>query len=100
MMSNPKHRLACALALVSSVPLQALADLSPTLADTPAQALPATLPADLLGRRADLVALARHHLYDPYFTHHAAKEQGFAAPWSEPYHWAMAKYQPRASRRD
>jgi anthraniloyl-CoA monooxygenase len=50
--------------------------------------------------RADLVAIARHHLYDPYFTHHAATEQGFAQPWPEPYHWVMSRYQPRVSRRD
>ncbi|MEK8049268.1 efflux transporter outer membrane subunit [Ideonella sp. DXS22W] len=45
-----------ALAELAGLPLQALAELSPTLADAPAAALPTTLPADLLGRRADLVA--------------------------------------------
>jgi anthraniloyl-CoA monooxygenase len=45
--------------------------------------------------RADLVAIARAHLYDPYFTHHAATEQGFAQPWPEAYHWVMSRYQPR-----
>ena len=33
--------------------------------------------------RADLCALARPHLYDPYFTLHAAAEQG----WQEQVHW-------------
>jgi len=34
--------------------------------------------------RADLVALARPHLADPYFTLHAAAEQGFGAQYWPP----------------
>ncbi|MDQ0793392.1 bifunctional salicylyl-CoA 5-hydroxylase/oxidoreductase [Streptomyces sp. B1I3] len=42
----------------------------------------------LLAGRADLIALARPHLYDPHWTLHAAAEQGYAgpgAPWPLPY---------------
>jgi anthraniloyl-CoA monooxygenase len=40
----------------------------------------------LLAGRADLVALARPHLYDPYFTLHAATAQGWTATkWPDPY---------------
>jgi anthraniloyl-CoA monooxygenase len=35
--------------------------------------------------RADLCALARPHLADPYLTLHAAAEQGFDVPWPSPY---------------
>jgi len=36
--------------------------------------------------RADLVALARPHLWNPYFTQHAAAAYGFAAqPWPDQY---------------
>ena len=35
--------------------------------------------------RADLCALARPHLYDPYFTLHAAAEQGWDVPWPNQY---------------
>ncbi len=36
--------------------------------------------------RADLCAIARGHLYDPYFTLHAAAEQGYrGASWPLPY---------------
>jgi anthraniloyl-CoA monooxygenase len=35
--------------------------------------------------RADLCVLARAHLYDPYWTRHAAREQGYELPWPEPY---------------
>jgi anthraniloyl-CoA monooxygenase len=35
--------------------------------------------------RADLCVLARAHLYDPYWTRHAAWEQGHELPWPEPY---------------
>ncbi len=36
----------------------------------------------ILSGRADLCALARPHLYDPYWTLHAAAEQGYeGAPW-------------------
>ena len=39
----------------------------------------------LAAGRADLCLLARAHLYDPYWTRHAAAEQDFAMPWPDPY---------------
>lgn len=40
----------------------------------------------IAGGRADLVALARPHLSDPYFTLHAAARLGYdAQPWPDPY---------------
>ena len=39
----------------------------------------------LLGGRADLIALARPHLADPFFTLHAAAAQGHAVPWPKQY---------------
>jgi len=50
----------------------------------------------LVAGRADLCVLARAHLYDPYWTHHAATEQGYVLPWPDPYS-AMRTYQPRFS---
>jgi anthraniloyl-CoA monooxygenase len=42
--------------------------------------------AILLAGRADLVCLARPHLADPYWTLHAAAQQGYAgASWPKPY---------------
>jgi anthraniloyl-CoA monooxygenase len=35
--------------------------------------------------RADLCVLARGHLYDPYWTRHAAYEQGWDLPWPDQY---------------
>ena len=35
--------------------------------------------------QADLCALARPHLYDPYFTLHAAAEQNYEIPWPNQY---------------
>ena len=35
--------------------------------------------------RADLCLLARAHLFDPYWTRHAATMQGYALPWPDPY---------------
>jgi anthraniloyl-CoA monooxygenase len=35
--------------------------------------------------RADLCALARAHLYDPYWTRHAAWEQGYDLGWPDQY---------------
>ncbi|HSF63161.1 MAG TPA: bifunctional salicylyl-CoA 5-hydroxylase/oxidoreductase [Paracoccaceae bacterium] len=41
----------------------------------------------LMAGRADLVCLARPHLYDPYWTLHAAMEAGDrATAWPAPYH--------------
>lgn len=39
----------------------------------------------LAAGRADLCMLARAHLYDPYWTRHAAAEQEFALPWPPQY---------------
>jgi anthraniloyl-CoA monooxygenase len=39
----------------------------------------------LTAGRADLCVLARGHLYDPYWTRHAAYEQGWDLPWPPPY---------------
>jgi anthraniloyl-CoA monooxygenase len=44
--------------------------------------------------RADLCLLARAHLYDPYWTRHAAQELGYAMPWPDPYH-TIDSYKPR-----
>jgi anthraniloyl-CoA monooxygenase len=48
----------------------------------------------LVAGRADLCVLARAHLYDPYWTRHAATEQGYALPWPNPY-VSITGYQPR-----
>jgi anthraniloyl-CoA monooxygenase len=45
-------------------------------------------------RRADLVALAREHLFDPSFTRHAAAAQGVPQAWPDPYQWALGTYAP------
>ncbi len=39
----------------------------------------------VLAGRADLCALARPHLYDPYWTLHAAADQGYAVEWVPQY---------------
>jgi anthraniloyl-CoA monooxygenase len=39
----------------------------------------------LAARRADLCLLARAHLYDPYWVHHAAAAQDYPLPWPQPY---------------
>lgn len=39
----------------------------------------------LAAGRADLVALARAHLDDPYWTRHAAYDFGVRLPWPDPY---------------
>ncbi len=44
----------------------------------------------LAAGRADLCVLARGHLYDPYWTRHAAREQGFELPWPDPYQSAKS----------
>ncbi len=44
--------------------------------------------------RADLCVLARAHLYDPYWTRHAASELGHALPWPAPYS-SIDRYTPR-----
>jgi anthraniloyl-CoA monooxygenase len=44
--------------------------------------------------RADLALLARAHLFDPYWTRHAAAMQGWAIPWPPQYR-SVARYTPR-----
>jgi anthraniloyl-CoA monooxygenase len=39
----------------------------------------------LTAGRADLCVLGRGHLYDPYWTRHAAYEQGWEVPWPDQY---------------
>jgi anthraniloyl-CoA monooxygenase len=54
----------------------------------------------LLQGRADLVALARPHLADPYFTHHAAAWYGYRGhPWPRPY-WSGRDQAFRLAERD
>ena len=48
----------------------------------------------LAAGRADLCALARGHLYDPYWTRHAAREQGYDLPWPNQY-VSVKSYSPR-----
>jgi anthraniloyl-CoA monooxygenase len=48
----------------------------------------------LVAGRADLCVLARAHLYDPYWTRHAAFEQGYALPWPNQYA-SVQRYTPR-----
>ena len=51
----------------------------------------------LAAGRADLCVLARGHLFDPYWTRHAAYEQGYDLPWPDPYRSARS-FTPRDSR--
>ena len=44
--------------------------------------------------RADLCLLARAHLFDPYWTRHAAWMQGWPLPWPDPYR-SVERYTPR-----
>ncbi len=48
----------------------------------------------LAAGRADLCVLARAHLWDPYWTRHAAYELGYALPWPNPYE-TLNQYKPR-----
>ncbi|HTR19641.1 MAG TPA: bifunctional salicylyl-CoA 5-hydroxylase/oxidoreductase [Gemmatimonadales bacterium] len=48
----------------------------------------------LAAGRADLCVLARAHLWDPYWTRHAARELGFELPWPDQYE-TLANYKPR-----
>jgi anthraniloyl-CoA monooxygenase len=48
----------------------------------------------LAAGRADLCALARAHLYDPYWTRHAAWEQGVELPWPDQY-VSVGNFTPR-----
>ncbi len=51
----------------------------------------------LAAGRADLCALARGHLWDPYWTRHAAWEQGYPLPWPDQY-VSVKTYTPRPSK--
>lgn len=44
--------------------------------------------------RADLCVLARAHLFDPYWTRHAAHMLGYDLLWPDPYR-SMERYSPR-----
>jgi anthraniloyl-CoA monooxygenase len=44
--------------------------------------------------RADLCLLARAHLFDPYWTRHAAYMQGYDLEWPDPYK-SVQRYTPR-----
>jgi anthraniloyl-CoA monooxygenase len=48
----------------------------------------------LAAGRADLCLLARAHLWDPYWTRHAAHALGHPLPWPEPYQ-TLDRYTPR-----
>jgi anthraniloyl-CoA monooxygenase len=48
----------------------------------------------LAAGRADLCLLARAHLWDPYWTRHAAYDMGYPLPWPDPYE-SMNAYKPR-----
>jgi anthraniloyl-CoA monooxygenase len=48
----------------------------------------------LAAGRADLCLLARAHLWDPYWTRHAAFELGHRLPWPDPYS-SLDDYKPR-----
>ena len=48
----------------------------------------------LAAGRADLVVLARAHLWDPYWTRHAAAQLEYSVPWPPQYE-ALDRYRPR-----
>jgi anthraniloyl-CoA monooxygenase len=48
----------------------------------------------LAAGRADLCALARAHLWDPYWTRNAAQKLGYGLPWPKPYS-VLDNYRPR-----
>ncbi len=50
----------------------------------------------LAAGRADLCVLARGHLFDPYWTRHAAYEQGYDLAWPKQY-LSASSFTPRAS---
>jgi anthraniloyl-CoA monooxygenase len=55
---------------------------------------PADVNTILAAGRADLVVLARAHLWDPYWTRHAAADLGHALPWP-PEYATLNRYTPR-----
>jgi len=48
----------------------------------------------LAAGRADLCLLARAHLWDPYWTRHAAYELGYPLQWPDPYE-SLNQFRPR-----
>jgi anthraniloyl-CoA monooxygenase len=57
----------------------------------------ADVNAILAAGRADLCVLARGHLFDPYWTRHAAYEQNYELPWPSQYLSAKS-FTPRESK--
>jgi anthraniloyl-CoA monooxygenase len=55
---------------------------------------PADVNTILTAGRADLVVLARAHLWDPYWTRHAAAELGYSMRWPPEYE-TLNRYTPR-----
>ncbi len=55
---------------------------------------PADVNTILAAGRADLVVLARAHLWDPYWTRHAAADLGYNLPWP-PSYATLNRYTPR-----
>jgi anthraniloyl-CoA monooxygenase len=55
---------------------------------------PADVNTILAAGRADLVVLARAHLWDPYWTRHAAADLGYKLPWPSMYD-TLNRYTPR-----
>jgi anthraniloyl-CoA monooxygenase len=55
---------------------------------------PADVNTILAAGRADLVVLARAHLWDPYWTRHAAADLGYTVPWP-PMYETLNRYKPR-----
>jgi len=55
---------------------------------------PADVNTILAAGRADLVVLARAHLWDPYWTRHAAADLAYALPWP-PEYTTLNRYTPR-----
>jgi anthraniloyl-CoA monooxygenase len=55
---------------------------------------PADVNTILAAGRADLVVLARAHLWDPYWTRHAAFDLGHILPWP-PEYATLNRYTPR-----
>ena len=57
----------------------------------------ADVNAILAAGRADLCVLARGHLYDPYWTRHAAYEQNYDLAWPKQY-LSAGSFTPRESK--
>ena len=56
--------------------------------------LPVVVDPSHAAGRADLCVLARAHLYDPYWTRHAAHELGWQLEWPDQYK-TITGYNPR-----